>query len=112
MQFAIFGFVVAMQPAGTADVHTPITQAWPLAQTLAHMPQLLASVLRFASHPSVSLLLLQSPKAPLQGPPAQLGVAMLFDEQTLPQPPQLVLSVLALIGQPTIAMLFVQLAKP
>src|SRR6478672_3071151 len=72
----------------------PLTQAgWAAGQTLPQAPQLLGSVLRFVSQPSISLAPLQSAKplaqAPLQTPLAQVRVGMLLPLQAVPQAPQL-----------------------
>jgi hypothetical protein len=96
-------------------VQTPATQVWPPVQTWPQAPQLLASLERFVSQPSVSRSPLQSPKpawqAPLQTPCVHVGVATLFEEQTRPQPPQLLGSVSRAISQPWWAF-WSQSAKP
>src|SRR5579883_1169597 len=84
------------KPGLQAPLHPPEEQVGVMMllfeQSVPQAPQLFGSVVRLTSQPSVSLLPLQSAKpalqAPLQVPPPQLGVAMLFFEQARPQAPQ------------------------
>jgi hypothetical protein len=86
---------------------------WP---TGVHPPQLSGSVVGLISHPSDSLLALQSRygtvHVPLQVPDPQVRVAMLLDEQTLPHPPQWLASLVTVVSQPSVCLLLLQSAEP
>jgi hypothetical protein len=79
-------------------------------------PQLLGSLVKWISHPSSCLLLLQSAKGkaqvPLQVPLPQVGTGTLFGEQTRPQPPQLLGSEVTLVSQPSVRLLPLQSRNP
>src|SRR5438105_12479527 len=85
---------------------------------MPHAPQLLGSLAELISHPSLSLLLLQSLKpimhVPLQVEPAQVRVAMPWNEQlnAAPQPPQSLGLLVVLISHPLMRLLLSQSAKP
>src|SRR5579883_1008055 len=86
-----------------------------LEHTVPHAPQSLTVVIRLVSHPSICLLLLQSPQPELQTPPhtppAHVGTPMLLFEQTMPQPPQLLVVVIA-VSQPSVCLLLLQSPNP
>ena len=90
----------------------------PLAveQTMPQPPQLLMSLLVLISQPSVFLFPLQSAnpvvQAPLQLPPAHVGVVMWLAEQTDPQPPQFAASVPVAVSQPSASLSALQSEKP
>jgi hypothetical protein len=94
-----------------ATLHVPVEQvpvALTGAQTVPHAPQFM-TVLRGASHPSVSLFALQSPKpaaqVPLQAPAAHVTVAMLVIEHFALHAPQLFTSAETGASHPSLAML-------
>jgi len=103
-------------PLHTPPAHVRVAMLL-LEQLTLHPPQLFGSVAVSFSQPSVSLSALQSlvplAHAPLQMPPAHVGVGTLFVEQTLPtHPPQWFGSVLTLISQPSVSLSPLQSAYP
>jgi hypothetical protein len=79
-------------------------------------PQCEALLVKLTSHPSLFLLLLQSPKpllqVPLHTPLPQVGEAILPVEHADPQPPQCAALVLRLISQPSLCLSPLQSPKP
>lgn len=93
-----------LQGPSAHDEDTQVAPAWAKLQTVPQAPQLLASLVRFTSQPSLALplqLLKLLRQVKLQVLDAQVGVALARAGHTIPQPPQLAVSPeTVLISQP------------